>query len=175
MPVYFIQETNKPESDIKIGKAKYVSNRVIQLQWAYSKQFNILGVVDGYTEKELELHKQFSDYHLGNEWFEPVQPIVDYIANNAYPPEPTPPPIHTANRSRIKLDLFSFWKEKEREWQRKITVAEVARATGIHRNTIRVYLLKEGIDRPDLSVVAGFCSFFNIPPGPVPFLIYEKD
>lgn len=74
----------------------------------------------------------------------------------------------------VKVTLFSFWKDKEKELGRKITVADVSTATGVHRNTITAYL-KGKIDRPDNKVIDKFCGFFKVPPGPVPFLVYERD
>lgn len=74
----------------------------------------------------------------------------------------------------IKVTLFEFWKQKEIERGQPITVTEVAKATGISRDTLT--RLKGGkTDRPDLEVLSKLCKYFNIPPGYVPFLVYEKD
>ena len=74
----------------------------------------------------------------------------------------------------IKVILFEFWKQKEIERGRPITVTEVARATGISRDTLT--RLRSGqTDRPDLEVLSKLCKFFDIPTGPIPFLLYEKD
>lgn len=75
----------------------------------------------------------------------------------------------------IKIDLFSLWNEKEKELGRKITVLEVSKATGISRNTIRSYLKENNLERTETKVIDNLCQFFNVPPGPVPFLVYEKD
>lgn len=79
-----------------------------------------------------------------------------------------------SNSPIARIDLFSFWRDKEKELGRTITVIEVSKATGISRNTINSYLQQE-VERPDLSVVGKLCAFFNVPPGPIPFLIYERD
>lgn len=74
----------------------------------------------------------------------------------------------------IKVTLFQFWKQKEAEWGRTITVTEVAESTGVSRDTLT--RLRGGrTDRPSLDVTDELCKFFKVPSGPVPFLIYEKD
>lgn len=78
------------------------------------------------------------------------------------------------NRLIARVDLFSFWREKEKEWRRNITVKEVSEATGISRNTINSYL-QQDVERPDLEVIGKLCQFFGVPPGPVPFLVYLPD
>lgn len=79
-----------------------------------------------------------------------------------------------SNNLTAKVDLFSFWQDKEKELGRKITVIEVAKAIGVSRNTLKSYLQNE-VERPDMRVVTKICEHFKVPPGPIPFLIYEKD
>lgn len=74
----------------------------------------------------------------------------------------------------IEITLFEFWKKAELERGQRITVAEVVRATGLQRNTIQG-LLDGETRRLDAHVLNGLCKYFNVPPGPVPFLIYESD
>jgi len=74
----------------------------------------------------------------------------------------------------IKVTLFEFWKQKEIEWSRTITVTEIKKATGISRDTLT--RLRSGrTDNPDLYVVGKLCEFFEVPTGPIPFLIYVED
>lgn len=70
----------------------------------------------------------------------------------------------------IISDLDSFWRLKELEAGRIITVAEVAKATGVSWEAIDN--LREGkTTRFDSPVVGKICSFFKVPDGAtVPFL-----
>ena len=75
----------------------------------------------------------------------------------------------------IKNTLFEFWLEQEKVAGKRIQVSEVARATGLHHNTIQKMLQRE-TNRFDASVIAALCKFFGVPSGsPVPFLIFESD
>ncbi len=74
----------------------------------------------------------------------------------------------------MKNILFEFWKEKEIEWGRTITVSEVAATIEASRDTIT--RLRDGkTTRYDGPVISRVCKFFDVPPGPIPFLIYEPD
>lgn len=79
-----------------------------------------------------------------------------------------------SNNLTAKVDLFSFWQDKEKELGKKITVIEVAKAIGVSRNTLKHYL-ENKVERPDMKVVTKICDYFNVPAGPIPFLIYESD
>jgi transcriptional regulator with XRE-family HTH domain len=72
----------------------------------------------------------------------------------------------------VETTLFELWKQKEAEWNRTITIAEVASKTDISRATL-IRLRQGKTSRPDLEVIGKLCKFFNVPPGPVPFLVYE--
>lgn len=75
----------------------------------------------------------------------------------------------------IKNTLFEFWLEQERLAGRRMQVSEVAKATGLHHNTIQKMLQRE-TTRFDAPVLNALCRYFNVPPGaPVPFLIYESE
>ncbi len=70
--------------------------------------------------------------------------------------------------------LFDLWNEKEQREKRRITLTEVVEATGLSPETIR------GIERNrtarfDAPVIIALCKFFDVPAGPVPFLVYEPD
>lgn len=74
----------------------------------------------------------------------------------------------------IKIKLFEFWKQKEIELGRTITVLEVARATGVSRATLM--RLRAGTSgRTDLEVISKLCIFFKVPNGTIPFLVFERD
>jgi hypothetical protein len=74
----------------------------------------------------------------------------------------------------VSNTLFAFWKDKEKQLGRRITIADIADATGLHRNTISDYFNNQ-IVRPDLEVIDKLCKYFDIPSGPVPFIQYERD
>ena len=72
----------------------------------------------------------------------------------------------------MKNKLSDYWRQKELERGRIITVAEVSRETGLHHNTVRK-MLKDKTTRYDEPVLNKICAFFDVPPGPVPFIVYE--
>jgi putative transcriptional regulator len=70
--------------------------------------------------------------------------------------------------------LFQLWTRKEQRENRRITLTEVSEATGLSPETIRK-LLKNQTRRFDESVIIALCEYFEVPPGPVPFVVYEPD
>ena len=74
----------------------------------------------------------------------------------------------------VRNTLFQYWKQRELEKGEPITVADVANATGLHRETVNNLLLGK-TTRFDAPVLDKICEFFNIPPGPVPFIVYEPN
>ncbi len=74
----------------------------------------------------------------------------------------------------MKNTLFQYWKLKEAEWERSITIKEISEATGLSRNTIKN--LRDGdTTRYDNEVIDAFCKFFKVPKGPIPFFEYIPD
>lgn len=75
----------------------------------------------------------------------------------------------------IKTDaIFRLWNEKELRENRRITLTEVSEATGLAPETIRK-LRENGTTRFDKPVIIALCKFFDVPPGPVPFIVYVPD
>lgn len=72
----------------------------------------------------------------------------------------------------VKSQLFELWKQKEIALGRTITIADVAKATGLARETI-VSLRDGQTSRFDAPVLDKICEFFEIPAGPVPFIVYD--
>lgn len=72
----------------------------------------------------------------------------------------------------VKLTLFEFWKLKEAELNTTISIREMAREIGVSRSTLSGYMNNK-VDRPDMRIVGKICKYFNVPPGPVPFIVYE--
>ena len=74
----------------------------------------------------------------------------------------------------VKVNLAQFRREKQAEWGRDITWQEIMDGAGISRNTL-ARLLSGKAQRVDKATLAGLCRFFNVPPGPVPFIVYVPD
>ena len=70
--------------------------------------------------------------------------------------------------------LFDLWSQKEQRERRRITLTEVAEATCLAPETIRG-IERNRTTRFDASVLIALCSFFDVPPGPIPFLVYQPD
>lgn len=83
--IYFLRH---PETGlIKIGKTKNYHQRLSQLI-AEHGDLELLGIMQGYTDKECELHEQFSSLNVrgdlkGVEWFESEQSLLGYIDDNS--------------------------------------------------------------------------------------------
>jgi transcriptional regulator with XRE-family HTH domain len=73
----------------------------------------------------------------------------------------------------VRSTLFEYWRQKEIELGRRLTVAEVARATGLERNTVKSWL-DNRTTRYDQPVLDVLCEYFQVPDGEIPFLRYER-
>lgn len=71
--------------------------------------------------------------------------------------------------------LFEFWKDKEKELGRDISVIEVNEATGISRTTLTRLRKPGGVKNPAPETVDKLCKFFNVAEGQIPFVIYKPD
>jgi DNA-binding Xre family transcriptional regulator len=78
------------------------------------------------------------------------------------------------NKMAVTVNLAQFKREKEAEWGRDITWQEMMDGAGISRNTL-ARLLSGKAQRVDNDTANGLCKFFDIPPGPVPFIVYVPD
>lgn len=76
--------------------------------------------------------------------------------------------------AKIIINLRQYIREREVEWGRDITWAEISDSTGIAESTLS-RLLSGRSQRPDIEVLAKLCQFFNAPHGSIPFLIYDPD
>jgi putative transcriptional regulator len=76
----------------------------------------------------------------------------------------------------IKTDtLFRLWTDKERRENRRITLSEVSKETGLAPDTIRK-IRENQTSRFDAPVLAALCKYFDVEPGePVPFLVYAPE
>ena len=68
--------------------------------------------------------------------------------------------------------FFQLWKDKEKLMGRPLTLTDASKATGLAPETIRN--IRDGkTTRLDAPVIAKICRLFDIPPGPVPFIVYN--
>lgn len=65
-----------------------------------------------------------------------------------------------------------FVLEKQVEWGREITIKEISENTGLSRTTVSK-ILNSQTNRIDEGTIIALCKFFKVPPGPVPFIVYE--
>ena len=77
--------------------------------------------------------------------------------------------------AQIKTDaIFQLWTSKEQRENRRITATEVSEKTGLSPDTIRK-LRANATTRFDVSVLIALCRFFDVPAGPVPFIVFAPD
>lgn len=74
----------------------------------------------------------------------------------------------------VTVDLKQFKREAEAQLRRDITWDEIREATGLAKTTIN-RLMNDKNQRVDLSAVDRLCTFFNLPAGPIPFIVYKPD
>ena len=74
----------------------------------------------------------------------------------------------------VKNVAFRLWKQKELELGRTIEYKEIAQEVGLHPETVASFL-EDKTGRLDKDVVKKFCKYFDIPAGPISFLVYEPD
>lgn len=73
------------------------------------------------------------------------------------------------------IQLKQFMLNKQAELGRTIGPSELARETGINRQTIYC-LLNRHVKRVDEKTIFALCKYFGIADGePIPFLIYEAN
>ena len=73
--IYFLK---RKDGAIKIGTSNDFETRIRNLAAEYDGVL-LLGLREGGYVEEKELHKRFSDFALGGEWFSPCQELIDYI------------------------------------------------------------------------------------------------
>ena|SRR3990172_1019651 len=78
--IYFIQEGK--DGRIKLGCSSHPNRRLKSLQPANSKELILLGFLPGDEIREKELQKQFKQYHVRGEFFEPNEKLLEFINNN---------------------------------------------------------------------------------------------
>lgn len=176
--IYFIQAAEG--GPIKIGYAVDPNKRLVELQRMSPAPLRILVTIEGTRKKEGKIHRHFVHLRQHGEWFRAEQELLDFIAN---PLQELPKrkrltlrqakalesPAPRKTGAKIDTRLFSeLWENKG------ITLTEASQITGLAPETIRN--IREGrTSRFDAPVISQLCGLLDIPPGPVPFLVYEPD
>lgn len=75
--VYFIEAANV--AMVKIGIAKNVEKRLVDLQTASPVKLRIIATLPGGMKLEKELHRQFGHLRSHGEWFHLTDEILTYI------------------------------------------------------------------------------------------------
>ena len=78
--VYFISADNDL---IKIGYTTSLTSRLRSLRTAHPKELRILLVLRGSRDDEQGLHRRFTEYRVGREWFRRGKLIDEFIARHA--------------------------------------------------------------------------------------------
>jgi hypothetical protein len=80
--IYFVHD--ELSNAVKVGKSteENLNSRLTSLQTGNSRELKLLGLMQGYTEKEAELHLKFNHLRIRGEWFEYNEEIADYIKTN---------------------------------------------------------------------------------------------
>lgn len=74
----------------------------------------------------------------------------------------------------MRSTLFEFWQQSEIRAGRRLSVSEVSRTTGVSRSAIQRLLDGETL-RFDGPTINALCKFFDVPAGPIPFLVYDPE
>lgn len=73
-----------------------------------------------------------------------------------------------------KAIVKELWEAKEARDGAKITIQDVVRRANL--NTHTVSSIKNGtIKRFDARTLSAFCDYFDVPDGPIPFLVYTRE
>jgi transcriptional regulator with XRE-family HTH domain len=75
----------------------------------------------------------------------------------------------------VICELFDFWKQRERQLGRELTIEEVAQGSGVNRDTVSA-LYRGKVVRYDAKSVGNIARFLGVPDGvPVPFLVVRYE
>ena len=85
-PVYFIMDDEAIA--VKIGVADSPQSRLRELQFGNPHKLRLGKIIEnGGYDLEQKLHRLFTDYALGNEWFHLTKEIEGYIEKGRFPIE----------------------------------------------------------------------------------------
>lgn len=99
MAVYFIQATNNRL--IKIGTTCSLAERLKTLTREAGSELRVLGVVEGSHPEERALHRHFSHLRVIQEWFEPADEILKFIASEGSEWDPAGDVV----QATVKMDV----------------------------------------------------------------------
>ena len=108
--IYFIQQ--ETTNYIKIGYARDPNQRLIQLRTASPYKLVLLGIMDGGTQTEDEIHSLFNSSRVRGEWFSPSDDLLQYIKRN------------TARRSGANSDNSTTFRKQLRISQEQLDALE---------------------------------------------------
>lgn len=116
--IYFAQAG--PDGPIKIGFSSNPLSRLPALRTASHAEVRILAIIRGSEHDESNLHRQFNAYRMRGEWFQPSQPLLDFI-DNAQPIDLAslrlPRPTTTKKEKKFVAPPKPIAKEEFREWR----------------------------------------------------------
>lgn len=72
------------------------------------------------------------------------------------------------------IDFAQFKREMEVKHKRDYSIAEIARGAKVSRDTV-TRLMNGDVTRIDMVTASKLCQFFQVKPGPVPFIRYEAE
>jgi hypothetical protein len=80
--IYFVLESI--DNVVKIGKTQEdkLMLRISGIQTGNHRELKLIGVCEGYTKKEKELHKLFNHLRIKGEWFRYEEDLREYVENN---------------------------------------------------------------------------------------------
>lgn len=79
--VYFLLSGDR----VKIGTTTDVPSRLSYYKTGLPDETEVLGVLDGGREKEMEIHAQFAAWRVRGEWFEATPDILSWARHNTIP------------------------------------------------------------------------------------------
>lgn len=176
--IYFIQAVDGT-GPIKIGFAVNPLRRLGEVQRMSPVKLTILATTDGDRDREARVHRYLSKFRLYGEWFFASETVMEFVSD---PTQPLPELVKSQTLSPkvkpsksglvLKNEFGTLWKERELERGRIISVSEVCMATGL--NWQMVDNMRTGkTNRFDSVQVGKLCKFFDVPDGPVPFLVFR--
>jgi hypothetical protein len=78
--VYFARLGDQSHDPIKIGTTAWLPARLKALEWYYGCKVEVLGVLRGGRQVELDLHERFAKHRFGrSEQFAPTEEILTFI------------------------------------------------------------------------------------------------
>ena len=104
----------------KVGKTHAVVKRIQSIQGMNCTPLRVVALIDGYSEKEHELHREFARFHVHHEWFrfglEHVPDTHPALASALVPVEKL--------SWSIKREAWSHLSERERRCPKDVAIED---------------------------------------------------